>query len=174
MKKVAILTAEGFEEVELTSPKAALEQAGYQVDILSPQEGPIKSWQHTDWGGTFNVDANVNKTQINAADYEALVLPGGVINPDKLRECQNSMNLIKAFNESGKPIAAICHGPQSLIEADVIKGKNITSYSSIKKDLQNAGANWQDQEVVKDGNLITSRNPDDLHAFNQAIIEAIS
>ncbi|WP_068595537.1 DJ-1/PfpI/YhbO family deglycase/protease [Vaginella massiliensis] len=172
-KRVAILTAEGFEEVELTSPKKVLEDAGYKVDIVSPVDDPIKSWAETNWGEEFTVDRNINKEEVKVSDYDALILPGGVLNPDQLRECKRSMQLIKDFMDAKKTIAAICHGPQSLIEAEVIKGKTLTSYKSIQKDLTNAGANWIDKDVVIDGNLITSRTPADLARFNKAILEAL-
>lgn len=173
MKKVAILTAEGFEESELKSPQLAMEEAGYQVDILAPVDGPIKGWKNGAWASTIDVDHNVNKAKINASDYEALIIPGGVINPDLLRQCKNSMRVIQEFNEAAKPIAAICHGPQALIEAEVIEGKTLTSFHSIRKDLENAGANWVDQEVVQDEHLITSRTPDDLEAFNRTLKNAL-
>ncbi len=173
MKKVAILTAEGYEKSELDSPRAALEEAGYKVEILSPVDGPIKSWNDGNWGDAIEVNHNVNKIKINAKDYEALVIPGGVINPDQLRRCKNSMRLIQDFDQAKIPIAAICHGPQALIEADVVKDRKMTSFSSIQKDLENAGARWVDEEVVQDGNLITSRSPDDLKAFNEKIITSI-
>lgn len=173
MKKIAILTAEGFEESELKSPQQAISDAGYEVDILSPVDGSIRGWKDGNWSTSINVDHNVNKTKINANEYEALIIPGGVINPDKLRQCKNSMRLIQEFNELGKPIAAICHGPQALIEAEIVEGKSVTSFHSVRKDLENAGAHWIDNEVVIDGNLITSRTPQDLNAFNEAIIKKL-
>lgn len=173
MKKVAILTAEGYEKSELDSPRAALEDAGYKVEILSPVDGPIKSWNNGNWGDPIEVNHNVNKVKVNAKDYEALIIPGGVINPDKLRRCKNSMSLIQDFDQAKIPIASICHGPQALIEANVVKNKKMTSFSSIKKDLENAGANWIDEEVVQDGHLITSRSPKDLSAFNNQIKAAL-
>lgn len=172
-KRVAILTEEGFEEVELTSPKKVLEDAGFEVDILSPQDGPIKSWDVNNWGKEFEVNHNVNKETIKISDYDALILPGGVLNPDKLRECKVSVQLIKDFMDAKKPIAAICHGPQTLIEAEVVNGKQITSYKSVRKDLENAGAVWIDKDVVVEGNLITSRTPKDLAKFNKAILDAL-
>lgn len=174
MKKVAILTAEGFEESELKSPQQAVQEAGYEVEILSPVDGSIRAWKDGNWSESINVDHNVNKTKIDAKDYEALIIPGGVINPDQLRQCKNSMRLIQEFNELGKPIAAICHGPQVLIEAEIIEGKSLTSFHSVRKDLENAGAHWLDEEVVIDGNIITSRTPEDLEIFNETIIKALN
>lgn len=172
-QKVAILTAEGFEEVELTRPMEALQAAGYAVDILAPVDGPIKSWKSTDWGKNFDVTYNVNRRAIQVDDYVGLLLPGGVINPDKLRTCKNSMEIIQEFDAKQKPIAAICHGPQSLIEAGVVSERKVTSFPSIRTDLENAGGDWFDEEVVIDRNLVTSRNPDDIPAFNHAFIRLL-
>lgn len=170
-KKVAMLTEQGFEQIELTSPKEALEKAGATVHVVSPKEGKVKAWKHTDWGIEIPVDKLLAEAAV--ADYDMLVLPGGVLNPDKLRANKDAVAFTKAFLESGKPVAAICHGPQTLIETGLLSGRKMTSYSSVQTDLKNAGADWTDEEVVKDGNLITSRNPDDLPAFNQAIINAL-
>ncbi|MDK7374972.1 type 1 glutamine amidotransferase domain-containing protein [Weeksella virosa] len=172
-KRIAILTEEGFEEVELSSPKKVLEDAGFKVDIISTTLEPIKSWDHTDWGKTYEVNRNVDQEKINISCYDALILPGGVLNPDKLRLNENALQLIRDFNDAGKPVAAICHAPQVLIDAGVVKGKKLTSYLSVRKDLENAGALWLDQSVVIDGNLITSRTPNDLSNFNRAILEAL-
>jgi intracellular protease, PfpI family len=170
-KRVAILTENGFEQIELISPKETLEDAGMKVDIISPQKDKVKGWNHTDWGIELDVDKHID--QANDLDYDALILPGGVINPDKLRMNDSAIKFVKGFMQSGKPVAAICHGPQTLIETGLVKGKTMTSYPSVKTDLENAGANWQDKEVIVDNNLITSRNPDDLPAFNQALITAL-
>ncbi|MDO1447597.1 type 1 glutamine amidotransferase domain-containing protein [Rhodocytophaga aerolata] len=170
-KKVAILVANGFEQVELTSPKEALEQEGAITHIVSPESGEVKGWDETDWGKTFKVDVPLNEA--DAENYDALVLPGGQMNPDFLRVNEKAVAFIKRFFEAGKPVAAICHGPWTLIEADVVRGRTVTSYPSIKTDLKNAGANWVDQEVVTDNGLVTSRKPDDLPAFNKKMIEEI-
>jgi protease I len=170
-KKVAILATVGFEEDELTSPKKELEDKGATVHIVSDKD-KLKSWVHTHWGDEFNVDVSIKDAKVH--DYDALILPGGVINPDKLRRNESAVKFVKDFMESGKPVASICHGPQMLIEADVVNGRNLTSYHSINTDLKNAGAQWKDEEVVTDQNLITSRNPKDLPAFNNKIIEYLS
>lgn len=168
-KKVAILTEVGFEEVELTSPKAALEKAGATVVVISPQHGSIRAWDEDKWGIEVQVDKNICDALVE--DYDALLLPGGVMNPDKLRGNKDAVAFTKAFLESKKPIAAICHGPQILIETGLLKGREMTSYSSIKTDLTNAGVSWVDKEVVVDNGLVTSRSPDDLEAFNKKMIE---
>jgi protease I len=170
--KVAILTEEGFEQVELTSPKAALEAAGAVVHIISPKSGKIKAWDKTNWGVEINVDKKLS--DVSPADYDALVLPGGVMNPDKLRQNAQAVAFVATFLEDGKPVAAICHGPQMLIETDMIYGRRLTSYPSIQTDLKNAGAEWVDEEVVVDNGLVTSRRPADLDAFNKKMIEEIS
>jgi protease I len=169
--RVAILTEEGFEQEELTSPKEALEKAGVKVEIVSPKEGKIKAWNHTDWGIEIDVDKNISEAKV--ADYDALVMPGGVLNPDKLRRNEQAVAFAKEFLESGKPVAAICHGPQTLIETGLLEGRTMTSYPSVKTDLINAGVNWVDKEVVHDGNLISSRKPADLNAFNKEIMQAL-
>jgi len=168
-RKVAILVDDGFEQVELTEPKQALEQAGAQTHIVSPAEGQVKGWSHTEWGDQFPVDVPLN--QANANDYDALLLPGGVMNPDHLRRNQAALEFVKAFFAAGKPVAAICHGPWTLIDAGVVQGRKLTSYESIQTDLKNAGAQWVDQEVVVDQGLVTSRKPDDIPAFNRKMIE---
>jgi protease I len=171
-KKVAILVTNGFEQVELEDPKHALEAAGAQTQIVSPDTGTVFGWQHTNWGDKFAVD--VPLTRASAQDYDALLLPGGVMNPDKLRMNQQAVEFVQSFFAAGKPVAAICHGPWTLIEAGVVEGRTLTSYPSLQTDLKNAGANWVDREVVVDNGLVTSRNPDDLPAFNQKLIEEIS
>ncbi len=173
-KKVAILATNGFEESELTSPLQALKDAGGTVDIIAPDDekkGKIRSWKDKDWGSEFDVDRKLDEA--NPSDYDGLVLPGGVMNPDQLRMNKLAVNFIRGFFEMGKPVAAICHGPQLLIEADVVHGRKLTSYPSLKKDLMNAGAHWVDAEVVVDHGLVTSRKPDDLPAFNQKVVEEI-
>lgn len=167
--KVAILVSDGFEQSEMTEPKKALETAGAKTTIVSPVKGKVKGWQNKSWGDEFPVDLDLN--QANAAEFDALLLPGGVINPDTLRMNPKACEFIKSFVKSEKPIAAICHGPWTLIEAGGIKGKTVTSWPSIKTDLINAGARWVDREVVQDGNLVTSRKPEDIKAFNTAMIE---
>lgn len=167
-KKIAVLVEKGFEEVELTKPVEALRSEGADVSIVSPQKEKVKAWDHTDWGSEHPVDVHIDEA--DASTYDALVLPGGVMNPDYLRRDENSVNFVKDFFENGKPVAAICHGPWTLIEADVVKGKKMTSFPSIRTDLKNAGAIWEDKEVIVDGGLITSRNPDDIPAFNQKMI----
>ncbi len=170
-KKIAILATHGFEESELKSPKQYLEQQGWIAQIVSPESGTIRSWSGKDWGADYKVDVNLNDA--NPSDYDALVLPGGVINPDKLRTNEKALQFVRSFFDAGKPVAAICHGPQTLISADVVKGRNLTSFPSIKTDLINAGANWSDQEVVVDKGLVTSRTPEDLPAFNKKMVEEI-
>jgi protease I len=170
-KRVAILATNGFEESELFEPKRALEKEGAKVYVVSPETQKIRSWKDGNWGKEIDVDVLVY--DVGETDFEALVLPGGVINPDMLRRDQAAVQFVKVFMDSNKPVAAICHGPQMLIEADAVKGKTLTSFHSIKRDLQNAGANWIDQEVVVDGNLISSRNPGDLAAFNKKIVEKL-
>jgi len=168
-RKVAILTEEGFEQVELTSPKEALKAAGATVEIVSPKGGRIKAWDKTDWGIEVDVDKQLD--EVSPDDYDALVLPGGVLNPDKLRQNKEAVAFVSAFLDEGKPIAAICHGPQMLIETGMIKGRKLTSFPSLKTDLENAGAHWVDEEVVVDNGLVTSRRPADLEAFNKKAIE---
>ncbi len=168
-KKVAILATNGFEQVELTEPKQALEQAGALAHVVSPKEDKIKGWKFTDWGDEIPVDVPLD--QARPGDYDALVLPGGQINPDKLRLEPHAVEFVRAFFEAAKPVGAICHGPWLLVEADVVRGRTVTSYPSIRTDLKNAGANWVDREVVVDQGLVTSRKPDDLEAFCAKIIE---
>lgn len=170
--KVAILVTDGFEQVELTEPKQALENAGAATHIVSLKLGKVKGWVKTDWGDSFDVDVTVGQT--SASEYDALLLPGGQMNPDVLRMDADAVDFIKEFAAQDKPIAAICHGPWTLIEAGVAKGKTMTSYPSIQTDLKNAGANWVDREVVVDQGIVTSRKPDDIPAFNQAMIKEIA
>lgn len=170
--KVAMLVSNGFEQSEMTVPKKALEDEGAEVDIVSPEKGNVKGWMHTQWGDEFPV--NVSLESANADDYQAIVLPGGVMNPDHLRINDKAIEFVKKFISQDKPIAAICHGPWLLINADGVKGKSVTSWASIKMDLSNAGAKWVDKEVVRDGKLVTSRKPDDLPAFNAEIIKLFS
>jgi protease I len=168
-QRIAILVANGFEQVELTEPKRALEQAGATTDIVSPESGKVKGWQETEWGDEFTVDVPLDRA--SAKDYSALLLPGGVMNPDKLRRNENALNFVREFFASGKPVAAICHGPWTLIDAGAVRGRKMTSYHSIQMDLKNAGANWVDSEVVVDAGLVTSRKPSDIPAFNRKMIE---
>ena len=168
-KKVAILAADGFEQIEMTDPRKALEKAGAQTEIVSPARRKVKGWKHGKWGDEFPVDVALDKARHD--DYIGLVMPGGVMNPDKLRLLPEAAQLVRAFFDAGKPVAAICHGPWLLIEAGVLHGRRLTSWPSLKTDLMNAGAQWVDQECVIDNNLITSRNPGDIPAFNAAILE---
>lgn len=170
-KRIAILATNGFEESELKSPKEAMESEGFQVDIISIEAGTIKGWADGNWSNSYTVDHILS--EVNATDYNALVLPGGVINPDTLRRNDDSLLFVRDFFKQGKPVAAICHAPWTLISAGVVEGRNMTSFSSIKDDLINAGAKWVDEEVVVDEGLVTSRNPDDLPAFNSKLIEEI-
>ena len=171
-KKIAILTENGFEEVELTSPKKALEEAGAEVQIVSPQKEKVKAWDHDHWSIELPVDVPLEKA--DAEDYDALVLPGGVINPDQMRVNQDCVDFAQQFLEEGKPVAAICHGPQLLIETGMLRGRNMTSFPSIRTDLENAGVTWADIEVVIDNGLVTSRSPKDLDAFNAKMIDEIA
>lgn len=168
-KRVAALVDNGFEQSELAQPKKALEAAGAKVDIVSPQDTKVKGWQHITWGDEFSVDRKLEEAR--ADEYDALLLPGGVMNPDKLRANAKAVEFVKGFVEAGKPIAAICHGPWTLIEAGAVRGRRMTSWPSLATDLRNAGANWVDQECVVDNGLVTSRKPDDIPAFNKKMIE---
>lgn len=171
-KKVAILTEDGFEEIELTSPRDALKEAGAEVLIVSPKKDKVKAKSGDDWTNNYDVDLQLGDAK--SADFDALVIPGGVINPDKLRVNKEAIKFVQAFFNENKPVAAICHGPQVLINAEVVRNKKITSVEAIEVDLKNAGANWEDKEVVVDVNLITSRTPKDLPAFNKTTIEVIA
>lgn len=171
-KNVAILVTDGFEEVELTKPREALDQAGAETNIVSPKDDSVRSWRFTEWGEDFDVDVPLKEAKTD--DFDALLLPGGVLNPDKLRMDTDAMKFVKAFFDSGKPVAAICHGPWSVIEVGAAKARKITSWPSLQTDLRNAGAEWVDQEVVRDGNLVSSRKPDDIPAFNREMIKLFS
>lgn len=166
--KVAILVADGFEQVELEEPRKALDAAGAQTSVVSPQDKKVKGWNYTEWGETIPVDVPLD--QASHQQFDALLLPGGVINPDKLRMQPAAVAFVKGFVDANKPVAAICHGPWSLIEAGAVKGRRMTSWPSLRTDLANAGAQWVDEEAVTDGNVVTSRNPDDIPAFNRATI----
>lgn len=170
-KKIAILATNGFEESELKSPKEFLEEQGWTADIVSPKSGTIKSWKDGNWGSAFDVDRTLD--EVSSKEYHALVLPGGVINPDQLRRDEKAVSFVKDFFNENKPVAAICHGPQILVDADVLDGRKITSFFSVKNDMINAGAIWSDEEVVVDNGLVTSRTPDDLPAFNKKMVEEI-
>ncbi|HEX3484462.1 MAG TPA: type 1 glutamine amidotransferase domain-containing protein [Micropepsaceae bacterium] len=167
--KIAILATDGVEQVELTEPRKALEEAGAKTKLVSLKHGEIRGWKFTEWGDKFRVDLTV--AEAKPTEFDALLLPGGVINPDKLRMDAKAMSFAKAFFDDGKPVAAICHGPWTVIEAGAARGRRITSWPSLKTDLKNAGANWVDQEAVVDGNLVTSRKPDDIPAFNREMIK---
>ncbi len=175
-KHVAILATQGVEEIELTKPKKALEDAGAKVDVVAPRSGirsgKIKAWDMTDWGDEIKVDVELSAA--NSSKYDALHLPGGVMDPDHLRTDAEAVAFVKSFFNDGKPVAAICHAPWTLIEADAVRGKTMTSWPSLQTDLRNAGAKWVDREVVDDKNLVTSRKPDDIPAFNKAMIELFS
>lgn len=170
-KRVLILATDGFEQSELTGPRDALQAAGIETTVASPKAGEIKGWQHTDWGDAVPVDLALDDAR--AEDFDALVLPGGQMNPDALRMEPGAVDLVRSFAQSGKPVAAICHGPWLLAEAGVVDGRTVTSWPSIRTDLRNAGATVVDQEVAVDGNLITSRKPDDIPAFSKAVIAAV-
>ncbi|HKK38360.1 MAG TPA: type 1 glutamine amidotransferase domain-containing protein [Cryomorphaceae bacterium] len=171
-KRVAILATDGFEESELTSPMKALKENGATVHVVSTDSGKIKSWKDGNWNMEIDVDKTVS--DVTSSDYDALVIPGGVINPDKMRRSEKAVQFVRSFFEDHKPVASICHGPQMLIEADVVNGRRMTSFGSISTDLKNAGANWVDEEVVTDQGLVTSRSPEDLDAFNKKMIEEIA
>jgi protease I len=168
-KTVAILVADGFEQVEMTDPRKALDEAGARTEIVSPAGREVKGWKHTEWGDTFPVDKPLDEAE--AAHYDALLLPGGVMNPDKLRRLPRVQQFVRGFFETGKPVAAICHAPWTLIDCGLVKGRRLTSYHTIQTDLKNAGAQWVDEEVVVDNGLVTSRQPDDIPAFNRKMIE---
>ncbi|HEY7405085.1 MAG TPA: type 1 glutamine amidotransferase domain-containing protein [Candidatus Angelobacter sp.] len=171
-RKIAILATNGFEQDELLKPREALEQTGAETTVISLQPGKIKGWNHTDWGKEIPVDLTVE--QAKAGDFDALLLPGGVINPDKLRMEPKAVAFVKSFFDEGKPVAAICHGPWMVIEAGAARGRKIASWPSLKTDIRNAGGEWVDQEAVTDGNLVSARKPDDIPAFNRALIDLIS
>jgi protease I len=167
--KVAILAAHGFEQSELLEPKKALEQAGAQTFVVSPENGEVRGWNHQEWGQSVKVDIPLD--QADPAQFDALLLPGGVMNPDHLRMNPAAVRFVKSFMDEKKPVAAICHGPWTLVEADAVRGRTLTSWPSIRTDIQNAGGRWEDREVLVDNGLVTSRKPDDLPAFNQKMIE---
>lgn len=167
--RVAILATDGFEQSELFEPKAALEEAGAEVEVVSPKEGAIKGWKDGNWGKSIAVDLLLEAADPN--DFDGLLLPGGVINPDRLRLEEKAVRFVDSFLKSGKPIAAICHGPQTLIETKALTGKTLTSWPSLRTDLENAGARWVDEEVVVDNGIVTSRKPADIPAFNRKMIE---
>jgi protease I len=171
-KRIAFVAADGVEQIELTEPWKAVEEAGAEPELLSVEEGEIQGFEHLDKGGTFKVDKVVS--QADPSDYEGLVLPGGVANPDFLRMDEDAVKFIKRFFEQGKPVGVICHGPWTLVEAGVVKGRKITSWPSLKTDIRNAGGNWVDEEVVVDAGLVSSRKPDDLPAFCAKIVEEFS
>jgi protease I len=171
-KRVAILVTNGFEQVEMTEPRKALEAAGFQTKLVSPAKGEVQGWNHDEKAEKFRVDMELNSA--NPAEYDALLLPGGVRNPDELRMIPEAVEFVKSFFEDGKPVAAICHGPWMLVEADAVRGKRVTSWPSLKTDLRNAGGNWSDQEVISDGDIVTSRKPADIPAFNRKMIELFS
>ncbi len=171
-KRILIMATDGFEQSELMGPKAALEAAGFETVVASSQSGEIKGWKDKNWGESVPVDALI--ADMNESDFDALLLPGGQMNPDILRMDEAAIDLVEDFNDAGKPIAAICHGPWLLVEADVVDGRTVTSWPSVRTDLTNAGANVVDQEVAIDGNLITSRKPDDIPAFSKALIDALA
>lgn len=170
--KVAMLVDNGFEQVELQQPRQALDVAGAKTQIVSPEHDHVHGWNHTQWGDEFDVDVPLERAR--PEDYDALVLPGGVMNPDKLRMKPDAVAFVKAFFDSGKPVAAICHGPWTIINAGAARGRRMTSWPSLQTDLRNAGAEWQDREVVVDGNLVTSRNPNDIPAFDREMISLFS
>ncbi|QSX77861.1 type 1 glutamine amidotransferase domain-containing protein [Agrilutibacter solisilvae] len=170
-KRIAILATDGFEQSELMDPRAQLKQAGYAVDVISPKGGQIRGWKDKDWGDSVPVDVELG--QASSDDYDALVLPGGQINPDRLRMVPEAVEFVRAFDRAGKPLAAICHGPWLLVESGAANGREVTSWPSVRTDLENAGARWKDAEVVTDGHIITSRKPADIPAFTQAVINAV-
>ncbi|HEY6465518.1 MAG TPA: type 1 glutamine amidotransferase domain-containing protein [Candidatus Acidoferrales bacterium] len=167
--RVAILVDNGFERVEMTDTRKALDEAGAETKLISPQDKQVRAWETKEWGGNYPVDQKLEEAQAN--NFDALLLPGGVMNPDHLRMNPKAVSFVKAFVDGAKPIAAICHGPWTLIEAGAVKGKKVTSWPSVKTDLKNAGADWADKDVIVDRNLVTSRKPDDIPAFNREMIK---
>lgn len=168
-RRVAALVANGFEQSELLEPKKALEDAGARVEVVSPEQDEVKGWNHTEWGERVKVDRVLE--QAKPDEYDALLLPGGVMNPDKLRMNRQAVDFVRQLATSGKPIAVICHGPWTLVEAGVVRGVRMTSWPSVRTDLINAGANWVDEEVVVDRGIVSSRKPADIPAFNRKMIE---
>jgi protease I len=171
-KRVAILATHGVEQSELTEPRKALEEAGATVTLVAPKSGTITAWQRGQWGEELKVEATLDDAR--ADEFDALMLPGGVMNPDRLRNEEKAVRFVRSFFDAGKPVAAICHAPWMLVEADVVRGRTVTSWPSLRTDLRNAGATWVDREVVVDQGLVTSRKPDDLPAFNKKMIEEIA
>lgn len=171
-KRIAILVTDGFEQVELLEPRKALDEAGATTVVVSPNEGKVKGWNLKEWGKEVSVDVPLKEAK--ADDFHALLLPGGVMNPDRLRMIPEAVEFVRHFTDNGKPVAAICHGPWTLIEAGAVSGRTMTSWPSLKTDLKNAGAKWVDKEVVADGKLVTSRKPDDIPAFNREMIRLFS
>lgn len=170
--KVAILVEEGFEQIEMVEPRKALDQAGAETSLVSPREKHVRAWNFKSWGDEFPVDVELDKA--DPQEFDALMLPGGVMNPDKLRMQPKAIAFVKAFFDEGKPVAVICHGPWTAIEAGAARGRRIASWPSLKTDLRNAGPEWVDEEVVIDGNLVSSRKPDDIPAFNRGMVELFS
>ncbi len=168
-KRIAILVTDGFEQVELLEPRKALDEAGATTLVVSPAKDKVKGWNMKEWGNEVLVDVPLDEAK--PSDFDALLLPGGVMNPDHLRMNPKAVSFVKQFTDAGKPVAAICHGPWTLIEAGAVNGHTMTSWPSLKTDLKNAGANWQDKEVIRDGKLVTSRKPDDIPAFNREMIQ---
>lgn len=168
-KRIAILATDGVERVELTEPRKALDEAGARTTVVSPSTGSIKGWERDKWGESIKVDQSLDDAR--AGDFDALMLPGGVMNPDKLRQNRKAVDFVKSFFDAGKPVAAICHAPWMLVEADVVSGRTVTSWPSLRTDIRNAGGEWVDREVVTDKGLVTSRKPDDIPAFNRKMIE---
>lgn len=168
-KKIAILATNGFEQAELLEPRKALEAEGAKTQVVSPEKGKIKAWNRKDWGKEVAVDLPVESADVNA--FDALLLPGGVMNPDKLRMIPSAVQFVRQFFEARKPVAAICHGPWMLLEAGAVRGRTVTSWPSLQTDIRNAGGTWVDQEVVTDNGIVTSRKPDDIPAFNRSMIE---
>jgi protease I len=171
-KRIAILATDGVEQAELTEPRKALDEAGAKTTLISPKSGKIKGWQHDHWGDQLDVDLELGSA--NAADFDALLLPGGVMNPDHLRQDKRAVDFVKQMFQSGKPIAAICHGPWLLVEADVVRDRTVTSWPSLQTDIRNAGGDWVDRDVSTDMGLVTSRKPDDIPAFNRKMLEEFS
>jgi protease I len=167
-RRIAILVTDGFEQVEMTKPREALQQAGAETHLIAPHHGQVQGWNHDEKGDKFTVDKTIDS--VSAKDYDALLQPGGVASPDRLRMIPKAVQFVKDFNEQHKPMALICHGPWMLVEADIVRGKTITSWPSLKTDIRNAGGKWVDQEVVADGNIVTSRKPDDIPAFNREML----
>jgi protease I len=171
-KRIAFLLTDGFEEVELTQPRKALDEAGAKTEIVSPAKGKIQGMNHNDKGDKFRVDITLDKA--DPEDFDALVLPGGVMNADELRTHPDAVSFVKAFFDQGKPVAAICHAPWMLVEAKVVSGRTLTSWPSLQTDIRNAGGKWIDHEVVQDGQLTTSRKPDDIPMFNRKMLDAFA